>query len=63
MYVIFSISKDIDECADDLLNDCPLETTRCVNTYGDYNCECQQGYQNNGSSCEGKFERNQYAKR
>lgn len=47
------ICKDIDECADESLNDCPPETTHCVNSFGNYSCECKPGFQGQGSHCKG----------
>lgn len=47
------ICKDIDECADESLNDCPPETTHCVNSFGNYSCECRPGFQGQGSDCKG----------
>ncbi|XP_062605769.1 uncharacterized protein LOC134267580 [Saccostrea cucullata] len=43
--------EDIDECADESLNDCP-EFTFCVNTNGNYTCECQSGFQLINDECE-----------
>lgn len=50
----FIIIKDIDECSDDSLNDCPPETTHCVNSFGNYSCNCKPGFQGQGSDCKGK---------
>ena len=48
---------DIDECSEsDPTHNCDLSTTRCMNTIGNFSCECLQGFTNQGSptSCEGK---------
>lgn len=47
------ICKDIDECADESLNDCPPETTHCVNSFGNYSCACRPGFQGQGLDCNG----------
>lgn len=47
------ICKDIDECADESLNDCSPETTHCVNSFGNYSCGCRPGFQGQGSDCNG----------
>ncbi|XP_062601606.1 uncharacterized protein LOC134263292 [Saccostrea cucullata] len=44
--------KDIDECLDALLNDCPQDTTDCSNTFGNYTCECKKGFQKKNNVCE-----------
>ncbi|XP_062605771.1 uncharacterized protein LOC134267581 isoform X2 [Saccostrea cucullata] len=44
--------EDIDECADEGLNDCPELTTFCRNTIGNYTCECQSGFQLINDECE-----------
>ena len=44
---------DIDECADDTLNECYPTLAMCKNSVGSYDCECNQGYQGDGRSCEG----------
>ncbi|XP_061188876.1 mucin-like protein [Saccostrea echinata] len=44
--------EDIDECADESLNDCPELTTFCCNTNGNYTCECQSGFQLINDECE-----------
>ena len=41
-------SIDVDECSDDAF--CPTNS-HCVNTDGDYQCDCDHGYQSNNSSC------------
>ncbi len=41
---------DIDECADDALNDCDANAT-CTNTNGGYTCTCNDGYTGDGKSC------------
>ena len=45
---------DIDECANDILNNCH-EDARCTNTEGGFNCSCNDGYSGNGTECTGKL--------
>ena len=40
--------QDFNECADDSTNDC--DQGSCVNTAGDYSCDCNAGY--TGRLCE-----------
>ena len=43
---------DINECLADELNDCPSRTN-CINTDGDYNCQCKTPeYESNSWSTE-----------
>lgn len=35
------------------MNDCPPETTQCVNSFSNYSCECRPGFQGQGSDCKG----------
>ncbi|XP_025078060.1 uncharacterized protein LOC112554482 isoform X2 [Pomacea canaliculata] len=41
---------DVDECLNSTLHDCNM---LCINTYGSYECSCQEGYRlsTNGHSC------------
>ena len=50
LYVCIFITE-IDECAGE--NDCHYNAT-CTNTVGSYNCTCNDGFEGNGTSCEGK---------
>lgn len=45
---------DIDECADDMLNNCDANAV-CTDTDGSFNCQCNNGYTGNGSICFGKL--------
>nr|GMD53075.1 putative wall-associated receptor kinase-like 16 [Ipomoea batatas] len=40
---------DIDECADDVQNDCSSKNATCLNTLGGYNCTCKEGYLGNAN--------------
>ena len=44
---------DINECADDSLNDCHVNAT-CTETEGSYTCMCKDGYTGNGTFCKGE---------
>ena len=49
----FCVHSDIDECIRMELNTCDMI---CVNTVGDFRCDCRSGYQLNqkdGRTCEG----------
>ena len=50
------ISIDINECVAVPPVCDPVSTTACINTDGDYNCRCKNGYlvSADGYSCEGK---------
>ena len=43
---------DIDECANDTLNNCSPNAT-CTNTNGSYTCTCDTGYTGDGFNCTG----------
>ncbi|XP_030851749.1 mucin-like protein [Strongylocentrotus purpuratus] len=45
--------SDFDECSEGIQNDCP-EVSTCINTDGDYFCDCMDGYNtvNETKSCE-----------
>ena len=43
---------DIDECVDDVLNNCN-ESATCWDTVGSFTCTCNVGYSGDGISCEG----------
>ena len=48
---------DINECLADELNDCPSRTN-CINTDGDYNCQCKTPeYESNSCSTERIFKK------
>lgn len=41
---------DINECEDADLNDCDAENGFCTNTNGSFDCSCNTGYRQDGSS-------------
>ena len=46
--------SDVDECKGD--HSCHMNAT-CTNANGSYVCECQPGFNENGQSCIGEFNR------
>ena len=44
---------DVDECNDTQLNSCS-ENAICINSIGNYSCECNEGYNGNGVICSGE---------
>uniref|UniRef100_A0A6G1S3U7 Nidogen-2 n=1 Tax=Aceria tosichella TaxID=561515 RepID=A0A6G1S3U7_9ACAR len=46
--------KDINECADGLLNRCHAHA-KCINLAGSYRCHCKRGYLGNGHECHQWF--------
>ena len=52
----FYVYADFDECSEGVQNDCP-EVSTCINTDGDYFCDCMDGYNtvNKTKSCDGKI--------
>ena len=46
---MFRKCKDIDECKDDP-NLCEANL-HCLNSPGNYTCDCRKGYKNNGTDC------------
>jgi hypothetical protein len=38
------VHADIDECANNSLNNCKEENQECHNTLGSYECECLSGF-------------------
>ena len=50
----YAPSADIDECANDTLNDCS-PNANCTNTNGSYTCSCDTGYSGDGFNCVGMF--------
>ena len=48
----FNIIIDVDEC-DAGLNDCH-DKAQCINTVGNFSCECSEGYVGDGKLCGGK---------
>ena len=59
-YIIFIslyllLYADIDECSSADLNTCDTENGICVNTDGNYTCECSDGFTGNGSACTGMY--------
>ena len=56
MFVTLSLcfAADIDECVNSTL--CHDELAVCVNTIGNYTCDCIVGYEGNGVNfCNGRF--------
>ena len=47
------LSIDINECSSEGDNNCH-DNAICTNTYGNYTCQCQNGYTGNGITCNGK---------
>lgn len=45
---------DINECSNSTLNDCHVYAT-CINSVGNYSCECMQGFDGDGLDCQGIF--------
>ena len=52
-WILFS-TTDMDECADDTLNECH-ENGDCNNTIGSYDCMCTIGYTGDGFNCSGTY--------
>lgn len=52
--VIKNIHADIDECSSNTLNECQINAT-CINTIGNYTCECMQGFEGDGWDCQGIY--------
>ena len=48
LYLLFT---DINECTNST-NDCHRNST-CTNSIGSYSCECNQGFNGNGTICIG----------
>lgn len=51
-YIFVIFVAEINECNGE--NDCHQNAT-CTNTIGSYNCTCNDGFEGNGTSCEGKI--------
>ena len=48
----YTITADINEC--ETLNEtCSDENAECVNTVGNYSCQCKPGYTGDGYNCAG----------
>ena len=45
--------SDVDECSDPDLYSCH-DDSHCVNTYGNYTCQCDDGFTDLGELCQGK---------
>ena len=45
---------DIDECSDPSLNNCHSSAV-CINTMGNFTCECNPGFEGDGVNCTGEF--------
>ena len=48
---VSNVVLDIDECLDNT-HDCAAEAN-CTNTAGSFICTCHDGYQGNGTTCQG----------
>ena len=46
----FSWRADINECYD---MKCSNENAECINTVGNYSCQCMEGYTGDGYNCTG----------
>ena len=46
----YLLLTDIDECALSSTNPCQQN---CTNSIGDFDCSCQEGFNQNGFLCEG----------
>ena len=54
MTFILSLCTDIDECIE-LIDDCHDESDAlCMDNMGSFSCICREGFQGNGTYCEGK---------
>ena len=49
-YVLHCLSVDIDECQS--ANICDIHA-ECINTAGNYSCDCNTGYSGDGVNCSG----------
>ena len=49
----YFICPDIDECEDDMENNCDIVNGLCNNTNGSYHCSCNMGYSGDGIICTG----------
>ena len=43
---------DIDECSG-IIDPCDDDNSVCINTFGDFRCECAPGYLLQNETCEG----------
>ena len=55
VFLISLTTTDIDECANDTLNNCSPNAT-CTNTNGSYTCTCDTGYVGDGFICVGMYQ-------
>jgi hypothetical protein len=53
----FAAILDYDECnpAGDFHTDICGKNEKCVNTELSFECQCKEGFQNNGTACVGEF--------
>ena len=49
-----SYTLELDECSDPSFNDCHMNAN-CTDIPGSYVCDCELGYEGNGTFCESKF--------
>ena len=52
-YLLHCCDTDINECADDLSNNCDINAA-CTNIPGSFSCACSPGYTGDGVTCNGK---------
>ena len=45
---------DVDECVDDMENNCHPNAT-CMNLIGSFQCNCSEGFTGDGVNCTGKL--------
>lgn len=44
---------DVNECADNVTNECDHNAALCTNNEGSYDCSCLSGYVGDGKNCSG----------
>ena len=48
-------NTDINECANNTSNNCHVNAT-CSDTFGSYECQCNDGFTGDGVNCTGMLE-------